>query len=315
MTPSVECFFVETTERLDLLVAHRLGVTRSFAQRLIREGRVALEPAGKPKPSYKPAAGTRISVSIPPPETLEIEPQDVPFGVVYEDEHLLVVDKPAGLVVHPSLGHWRETLVHGLLFRYPDIRAFGAVNNVTRPGIVHRLDAGTSGLMVVARNQKTMTALQQAFKERTVAKKYLALIQGEFNEPRGFFDDPIGRCPANRLRMAVVEGGRPAATEYRVLWSRRGYSLVICGLLTGRTHQIRVHMAAAGRPLVGDALYGAKKIKGFDRVFLHSWRLAFIHPITGQVLNFRSTLPEDLRLFLRSVYPAIRSSWCYWQSG
>lgn len=296
-----ECFAVESRERLDVLIARHLSVTRSFAQRLVREGRVALAPSGKPKPSFKPAPGTVVSVSAPPPETLEIEPQDVPFKVVYEDVCLLVVDKPAGLVVHPSPGHWRGTLVHGLLFRYPDIRAFGLLNNVARPGIVHRLDVGTSGLMVVARDQKTMTELQRAFKERAVVKKYLALAQGEFNEAKGLFKDPIGRCPANRLRMAVVEGGRPAATEYRVLWSRGGYSLVVCGLLTGRTHQIRVHMAAAGRPLAGDTLYGAKKIEGFERVFLHSWQLAFVHPATGQPLSFRSPLSEELRHVLQRV--------------
>jgi len=237
-------------------------------------------------------------VSVPPPETLDIEPEDVPFEVAHEDDYLLVVDKPAGLVVHPAPGHWKGTLVHGLLFRYPNL---GPFNNVARPGIVHRLDAGTSGLMLVAREQKTMELLQKAFSEQRVEKKYIALAHGNFAHPEGILEGPIGRHPQNRLKMAVVEGGRPAATEYRVLWNRSGYSLVLCKLLTGRTHQIRVHMSAFGHPLVGDTLYGAKRVDGLDRVFLHSWRLAFTHPITGLNLSFTRPLPGELRALLPKI--------------
>jgi 23S rRNA pseudouridine1911/1915/1917 synthase len=300
MCERVERLTAQITERLDVFLARRLGITRAFAQKLIREGRVSPEEVKIKlllKPSAKVLPGGSFIVSIPPPQTLEIEPEDVPFTVVHEDPYLLVIDKPAGLVVHPAPGHWRGTLVHGLLFRYPGLRAqgLGLFNNVARPGIVHRLDATTSGLMLAAREQKTMETLQKAFKERTIEKNYLALAQGRFALREGIFEGPIGRHPQNRLKMAVVEGGRSAATEYRVLWNRARYSLLVCKLLTGRTHQIRVHLAAAGRPLAGDVLYGGQRIPGFDRVFLHSWRLGFTHPATGRPLSFTSPLPEDLR--------------------
>jgi 23S rRNA pseudouridine1911/1915/1917 synthase len=322
----------EEGERADVFLARQLGITRSFAQKLIREGRLeklseqlssnssnssnspnslnylnSRSPARTAitKPSRKIVPGeTSFIVRVPPPETLEIEPEDVPFEVVYEDAFLLVVNKPAGLVVHPAPGHWRGTLVHGLLKRYPDM---GPFNNVRRPGIVHRLDATTSGLMLAAREQRTMDLLQKAFKERAMEKRYLALAHGTFaaTAREGVLEGPIGRHPAHRLKMAVVEGGRPSTTEYRVLWSRNGFSLVVCKLVTGRTHQIRVHMAAAGRPLAGDALYGAKEplqnapLSG--RVFLHSWRLAFTHPVTGQALRFTCPLPEELRAYLAGI--------------
>ncbi|MDR1649977.1 MAG: RluA family pseudouridine synthase [Synergistaceae bacterium] len=302
-------------ERADVFLARQLGITRSFAQKLIREGRLEKLSSGSlssgspapvktaiTKPSRKIVPGeTSFVVRVPPPETLEIEPEDVPFEVVYEDAFLLVVNKPAGLVVHPAPGHWRGTLVHGLLKRYPDM---GPFNNVRRPGIVHRLDATTSGLMLVAREQRTMDLLQKAFRERTLEKRYLALARGTFAAAarEGVLEGPIGRHPAHRLKMAVVEGGRPSTTEYRVLWSRNGFSLVVCKLVTGRTHQIRVHMAAAGRPLAGDALYGAKETPlELGRVFLHSWRLAFTHPVTGQALRFACPLPKELRAYLTGI--------------
>jgi 23S rRNA pseudouridine1911/1915/1917 synthase len=289
------------TQRLDVLISRQLGVTRAFAQKLIKEGRVEIHGfPHKVKPSRKTSAGENVAVFVPPPETLEIQPEDVPFQVVHEDPYLLVLDKPAGLVVHPAPGHWRGTLVHGLLFRYPDL---GPFNNVMRPGIVHRLDATTSGLMLVARDQKTMDLLQTAFRERTMEKRYLALAHGVFPLREGVLEGPIGRHPQNRMKMAVVEGGRPSTTEYRVLWSRHGFSLVLCNLVTGRTHQIRVHMAAAGHPLAGDTFYGAKKLPGsdFNRVFLHSWRLTFTHPITGQRLRFTCPLADELKLRLKCL--------------
>ena len=289
----------DTVQRLDILISQRMGVTRAFAQKLIEEDRVKIDGADFPhkiKPSRKIAAGEGVLVSLPPPETLEIQPEDVPFQVVYEDPYLLVLNKPAGLVVHPAPGHWKGTLVHGLLFRYPDL---GPFNNVVRPGIVHRLDATTSGLMLAARRQKTMESLQRAFKTRDVEKHYLALVHNPFKQPLGILEGPIGRHPQNRLKMAVVQGGRPSATEYRVLWNRSGYAFVVCRLLTGRTHQIRVHMAAAGHPIVGDALYGAKELPNFNRVFLHSWKLAFTHPDTNQALTFTCPLPDELKLTLR----------------
>jgi 23S rRNA pseudouridine1911/1915/1917 synthase len=292
---------------LDIFVSRQLGVTRSFAAKLIKAGRVEKDsaslssaPSIVTKPSHKAMLGENFLVRMPLPETLEIEPEDVPFDVIYEDRHLLVVNKPAGLVVHPAPGHWRGTLVHGLLFRYPDL---GPFNNVTRPGLVHRLDATTSGLMLVAREQATMKTLQQAFKERSVKKNYLALVHGTFKQPRGILEGPIGRHPQNRRKMAVVEGGRPSATEYHVLWNTADHAFVICGLLTGRTHQIRVHMTASGHPLVGDVLYGAEEVPGFPRVFLHSWHLTFTHPATGRPLDFTLPLPAELKRRLANYKP------------
>lgn len=300
---TLEHISADAVQRLDLLVSRELGITRTFAQKLIREGNVQAKSACKKviKPSLKVSEGDAFSVLVPPPETLEIEPEDVSFDVVYEDRWLLVVNKPAGPVVHPSPGHWRGTLVHGLLWRYPDM---GPFNNVRRPGIVHRLDATTSGLMLVAREQKTMELLQKNFRDRAVDKKYLALTNGNFEHTEGILEGPIDRHPQNRLKMAVVEGGRPSTTAYRVLWDRHGRALVVCGLLTGRTHQIRVHMAAAGHPLVGDPLYGGddttplRSPSGTDRVFLHSWQLTFTHPVTEKRLSFTCPLPRELREYL-----------------
>ncbi|MBQ9564936.1 MAG: RluA family pseudouridine synthase [Synergistaceae bacterium] len=283
-------------ERLDVFLSRSLGITRSFAQRLVKEGRVAGGAALTPlKPSSRVQSGMSYSVALPEPEGMEIEPEPVDFGVVYEDEDLMIIDKPAGLVVHPAPGHWRGTLVHGLLWRYPEMRG---LRNRLRPGIVHRLDATTSGLMVVARRQPVMEELQRMFQERRVMKQYLALVHGTPARREGTLSGPIARDPDNPLRMAVLDGGRPALTGYRVLWSRGGASLVVWSLFPGRTHQIRVHMAALGHPLFGDTLYGAPKTDGLtDRVFLHSWRLAFAHPVTGAELSFRLPLPEELRGF------------------
>lgn len=284
-------------ERLDVFLSRRLGVTRSFAQRLVREGRVSCG-ASRPKPALKVCEGVLYRVEMPPPENLEIEPEPVEFRVIYEDDILLVVDKPSGLVVHPAPGNWRGTLVHGLMWRYPDM---GPFNNVRRPGIVHRLDATTSGLMLVARRQGAMEALQADFRDRSVGKEYLALVQGRIEPTEGTLSGPIGRDPVNRLRMAVVAGGRPAFTGYRVLWHRKGRSLVHCSLFTGRTHQIRVHLSALGHPLVGDMLYGASDAPEFGRVFLHSWKLVFTHPGTGARMAFRSPLPRELQEYLRQM--------------
>ena len=292
-------------ERMDLFLARELGATRSMAQRLLKEGRVRIEGGrdGRLRASSRVQEGAAYRVTLPEPENMEIEPEPTAFRVIYEDQDLLVIDKPAGLVVHPAPGHWRGTLVHGLLWRYPEVARLG---NRLRPGIVHRLDAGTSGLMVAARRQPAMEELQRMFSQRQVTKEYLALAHGSPARREGVLSGPIARDPGNPLRMAVVDeaaGGRPALTGYRVLWSRGGLSLTVCRLLTGRTHQIRVHMAALGHPLVGDVLYGAPREEGFDRVFLHSWKLAFVHPATGAPLAFRLPLPEDLTARLRELAP------------
>jgi len=201
--------------RLDVFLSSRLGITRNFARKLVEDGNVRLLPPRKAKPGMKMVPGIAAEVTLPPPESLDLEPEEVPFGVVYEDEWLIVVDKPSGVVVHPAPGNRHGTLVHGLLHRFRD---FGSFNNVLRPGIVHWLDASTSGLLVVAREQEILENLQNQFRLREVRKQYLALVHGRVKKPSGRIDAPIGRCPSNRLRMAVVEDGKPALTDYRRLW-------------------------------------------------------------------------------------------------
>ena len=292
-------------ERLDMFLSKALGLTRSLAQRLLKEGRVLLDARSgdsqdklRPenlKPSSRVQEGSTYRVVLPEFENMEIDPEPVDFRVIYEDQDILVIDKPAGLVVHPAPGHWRGTLVHGLLWRYPEMARLG---NRLRPGIVHRLDATTSGLMLVARSQSAMEELQRMFSQRQVTKEYLALLHGSTARHEGTLSGPIARDPRNPLRMAVVADGRPALTGYRVLWNKGAISLVVCRLFTGRTHQIRVHMAAMGHPLVGDALYGAPREDGFERVFLHSWKLGFTHPVTGAEMAFRLPLPRELIAYL-----------------
>lgn len=286
--------------RLDFALSRLLGISRGYAQKLVKEGGARLTSGRRVKPSAKVSSGDILDVTLPPAETLDLEPQDVPFEVVYDDADVIVVNKPAGLVVHPAPGHRSGTLVHGLLFRYPDI---GTLNGVQRPGIVHRLDAATSGLMVVARDGLAQEGLFREFKERRVRKEYLALCWGEPKPLSGSVKYSIGRDPYSRLKMACVEGGRDAWTDYKTLWSRGGKSLVLCRLHSGRTHQIRVHMKAIGAPLVGDRLYAPSRPSPFgaERIFLHSWKLGFTHPRSRSEMNFTCPLPRELAAFVREL--------------
>lgn len=291
---------VEAGSRLDLFLALRLGITRSFARKLLDSGNIDLSSAKKVKPGLKITPGLVVSATLPAPETMDLEPENVPFTVVHEDPWLIVVNKPAGVVVHPAPGNWRGTLVHGLLFRFD---SWGVFNNVHRPGIVHRLDGPTSGLLVVAKDQETLDGLQKQFRLREVEKRYLALVEGKIRHTSGRIELPIGRSSSNRLRMTVDPDGKKAVTEFRVLWSRSGYTFVECHILTGRTHQIRVHMSHIGHPLVGDALYGAsgKDAEKLGRVFLHSWKLSFRHPVSGKTVWFTCPLPGELTGQLQDI--------------
>lgn len=287
--------------RLDVFLASELGITRNYAQKLISSGNIRItDSPRKVKPALKLSGDIEISVCLPPVEKLEVEPEPVSFDTIYEDKDILVINKPSGVVVHPAPGNWHGTLVHGLLYKYPDIGKFG---DTTRPGIVHRLDEGTSGLIVVARNEKALLNLQHQFHSREVKKVYLALAIGKPSSISGFINAPIGRSVRNRTKMAIISNGRPAITEYKVLWTHKGLSLIQCHLLTGRTHQIRVHLKAIGCPLVGDTLYGTKQSlkRKAERIFLHAWQLAFAHPSSGEKLFFRVTLPQELRLFLQKT--------------
>jgi 23S rRNA pseudouridine1911/1915/1917 synthase len=289
----------ESKTRLDKFLAdHVPDLSRSAAQRLIDGGRVTVN--GEPvKPSYKVNPGDLLVVLFPGEESVGLLPEVIPLDIVYEDRALLVVDKPAGMVVHPAPGHSGGTLVNALLARYPEL----AASDEERPGIVHRLDRDTSGLILVARSEKVRRALQQQFKDRRVHKAYLALLDGHLQPAWGRIEAPVGRDPHHRQRMAVQTGGREALTEYHVLeqFSHQvgpaagDYTLVEAEPLTGRTHQIRVHFASIGHPVVGDAVYGRRKCPlPVPRQFLHARRLGFRHPLTGEQIEIEAPLPEDL---------------------
>ena len=293
-----------SSERLDLFVTRRLQeLTRSRVRRLIDQGLVTVDGQPAAKAGLRLNAGQRVRVTLPPPEPSELEPEAIPLRIVYEDEDLLVVDKPAGMAVHPSPGHSRHTLVHAVLAHCPDLSGIGGV---LRPGIVHRLDKDTSGLIIVAKHDAAHLSLARQLKERKVEKTYVALVEGRVRPQQGVIDAPIGRHPRHRKRMAVVENGRDARTRYRVLREVDGRSLVEVQPKTGRTHQIRVHLASIGHPVVGDTLYG-KRSDVFPRQFLHAQRLAFRHPRSGERMELEAPLAEDLQRALAELEEPTRA--------
>ena len=283
-------------ERLDAALARMFGLSRASAAELVASGNVLV--AGRPaSKSDRVPAGEWLEVTLPPPPTAPVlAPEPVPgLSVVHEDADIIVVDKPAGVAAHPTPGWTGPTVLEGLLAAGHTIATSGAAE---RQGIVHRLDAGTSGLMVVAKSEHGYSVLKNAFRERTVDKLYHALVQGHPDPLRGTVDAPIGRHPSGDGRFAVVAGGRPSVTHYDTIEAFRAASLVEVKLETGRTHQIRVHMAALRHPCVGDRLYGADPSLtarlGLDRQWLHAVRLAFAHPADGRRVEFASTYPADL---------------------
>lgn len=284
-------------ERVDRAVALIMGWSRADVQALIGAGSV-LVGGGPVAKSRRLDEGEVVELTAEPEPPVPPGPEHLELAVVYEDEDLAVVDKPAGLVVHPGAGNPDHTLVNGLLDRFPEIAGVG---DPMRPGIVHRLDRDTSGLLVVARSQRAYDALVAALAERIVERRYLALVWGVPEARRGLIDAPIGRSTRTPTRMAVREGGKSARTAYEVLeaFPGEGTSLLRCSLETGRTHQVRVHLAAIGHPVVGDAAYGgARRELPVGRPFLHAEELAFAHPVTGAPLRFRSPLPADLQRLL-----------------
>ncbi|MBC7267062.1 MAG: RluA family pseudouridine synthase [Coriobacteriia bacterium] len=290
-------------DRLDrFLIAEGAVASRSVAQRLIAQGDVLVNGRVVPK-NHVVRAGERVEVFVPDAQPSELEPEDIPLDVRYEDEHVIVLSKPAGLVVHPARGHATGTLVHALLAHADEL---GTLAGEDRPGIVHRLDKDTSGLMMVAKRDEAHAVLSEALKVRSVERRYAALVHGYIAPDTGIIDAPIGRHPKDRLRMAVVdtEGAKQSVTTFTVLERFEagthddGYTLVECKLYTGRTHQIRVHMQYIKHPVVGDPLYGRRHPKadlGLARQFLHAYRLRFTHPVTGEDLEFVDPLPDDLR--------------------
>jgi 23S rRNA pseudouridine1911/1915/1917 synthase len=287
------------SERLDVFVARSLpALTRSRARKLIHEGLVTVDGAVPAKAGVALEPGQRVRVTLPPPEPDTPLPESIPLRIVYEDEDLLVIDKPAGLAVHPSPGHPGHTLVNAVLAHCPELAGVGEAG---RPGIVHRLDKDTSGLIIVAKNDAAHAALARQLKEKQVEKTYLALALGRVEPAEGVIDAPLGRHPRHRKKMAVVAGGREARTRYRVIREIDGWSLVEVRTETGRTHQIRVHFASIGHPIAGDALYGGRRASPARRQFLHAQRLAFRHPRTGERLELETALADDLARALAAL--------------
>ena len=301
MTP--EAFTLEVVsreERLDIyLVSQRPDLTRSQIRLLIGNGHVLVNGTSS-KPGHKLNAGDEVQVTVPEPQASGLQGEDIAVNVLYQDADLAVVDKPAGLSVHPGPGHPTGTLVNALLAICPDIAGIG---DTVRPGIVHRLDKDTSGVMVAAKTTAAHQHLARQLASRSMSKTYRALTVGEVLPAEGTLRYPIGRDRANRKRMAVVEGGRDSVTGYQVIGRVGDCSLLNVFPQTGRTHQIRVHFAAIGHPLLGDGLYG-KKSPLLSRQFLHAYSLGFVHPSTGEKMTFTAPLPEDMNEVLRCLEAA-----------
>ena len=290
MTP-LELTADQDGERIDRFLARSVPeLTRSAAQRLLEEG--AVTRSGRPaRKNDKTALGDVFSVLLPDPEPVDIVPQDIPLQVVYEDEDVIVVDKPVGLVVHPAAGHPDGTLVNALLYHCGD--SLSGINGERRPGIVHRIDRDTSGLLIVAKNDFAHLALAEQLQDHSLYREYEAVCVGDLKEESGTVDAPIARHRADRKRMAIDPAGRRAVTHWTVLEHLSGYAHIQCRLETGRTHQIRVHMASIGHPLLGDTVYGSKKPwPGLAGQCLHARRLTFRHPRSGELVTVECPLPD-----------------------
>ena len=287
-------------QRLDAFLASSLdGLTRSQATRLIESGEVAVNGRAVSK-SYKLAGGEDIAVTRPEPEPVEAVPQDIPLDVVYEDADVIVVNKPSGMVVHPAPGHPDGTLVNALLYHCAG--TLSGIGGALRPGIVHRIDRDTSGLIIAAKNDAAHQYLSAQLADHTLARTYECIVVGALREDRGTVDAPIARHPTGRKRMAVVAGGREAVTHWEVIARYPGYTHVRCRLETGRTHQIRVHMAYIGHPILGDTVYGAKKeVPGLTGQCLHAVGLRFLHPRTHEVVELSCPLPEEFTRMLQKI--------------
>ena len=288
-------------ERADAFLARSIpDLTRSAAQRLLEKGLVTCGGVALRK-NHRMEPGQALEVTLPDPEPLDVVPQNIPLDVVYEDEDVIVVNKPVGLVVHPAPGHPDGTLVNALLYHCGD--SLSGVNGVLRPGIVHRIDRDTSGLIIAAKNDRAHLALAAQLQDHSLARTYEAVVVGGLKEDAGTVNAPIGRHPVDRKKMAVDRAnGRPAVTHWSVLGRYPGYTHVECRLETGRTHQIRVHMASIGRPLLGDVVYGSKKPwPGLAGQCLHARKLRFVHPSTGELVEVECPLPDWFQKVLKQI--------------
>ena len=291
-------------QRLDKVLTEQLpDLSRTQIQRLLKEEQILVN--GRPaKANLKLEGGEQVTITLPEPEETELVPEAIPLDIRYEDEDMLVINKPAGMVVHPAVGHSSGTLVNAILAHCPDLPGIGGEK---RPGIVHRLDKETSGLIVIAKNELALRHLQAQFKDRTVGKQYLALVDGQVQPPTALIDAPIGRDPRQRKKMAVIPFGssahsRPAQTQYDTVTGYDDYTLLRCELFTGRTHQIRVHLAYIGFPIVGDKVYGRRKPSiSLKRHFLHAAVLQVKRPSDNEELTLHAELPPELEAILKQL--------------
>lgn len=290
----------EDNERIDIYISSRLeDMSRNSVQKLIQDGRVEVN-GKKVKANYKLKSMDEIRIILPPPEILDIRAEDIPMEIVYEDDDLAVINKPQGMVVHPAPGHYSGTLVNGLLFH---LKNLSAINGVLRPGIVHRLDKNTSGLMLVAKNDKSHNFLAACLKEHSINRIYYALVEGNVKEDSGTIDAPLGRSEKDRKKYTVTwKNSKNAVTNYQVVKRYGRYTLLKLKLETGRTHQIRVHMKHMGHPVVGDDVYGSRNNRfGLCGQLLHSKTVGFVHPSTEVYMEFDSNLPEYFEKVLRAI--------------
>jgi 23S rRNA pseudouridine1911/1915/1917 synthase len=283
-------------QRLDAFVLMQVYPDRSrnFCQNEIKKGAIKVNDEIV-KTGYKLKQGDLVSVKDYEVETLDLEPVNLDLDIIYEDEDLAIINKPQGLVVHPASSYKETTLVHGLLHQMSDL---SDINGVIRPGIVHRIDKDTSGLLIVAKHDKAHQLLSEMLKKHDIKRTYLAIVYNPFKETKASIDAPIGRSANNRIKMAVVKDGKHAITHFEVLGQNLSYALVKCELETGRTHQIRVHMAYINHPIVGDPVYGPKKAYGKTGQYLHAYKLAFMHPIKKEYMTFNVDIPSEFKTFL-----------------
>ncbi len=289
----------EEGERLDIFLADQMeDMSRSSIKGLIDEDMVKVDGVRK-RPGYRLKNGEEVMIIIPEVRQIALEPQNIPLNIIYQDSHIAIINKPVGMVVHPAHGNWDNTLVNALLYHIKDL---SGINGELRPGIVHRLDKDTSGVMMVAKTDLALRSLTGQIKEHSINREYTALVHGIIKENLGTIDAPIGRSKADRKKMAVVTDGRPAISNYQVLERFNQYTLIKVKLLTGRTHQIRVHFAYLHHPVVGDPLYGpAKKHLGMQTQVLHASLLGLIHPATGEYMEFTSAIPDYFSSILEDL--------------